>query len=329
MKKIVSFFADHSETFDQLNRRAAEHARALGFDYRWEPQSPFQADQVIAALKEADVGIIDVEPYGEDIFKEIQGHTKLLVRFGVGFDKVDLAAASRHGIAIARTTAANASGVAEMALSLILAARRGLRHNRIHCIDTGKWDRYVYHETAGATVGILGLGAIGRILARLCLGLGCRVMAYDPYASQDAAHALGVELVDLDKLFTTADAISVHVPYSKETHHIVDAHRIAQMKPSAVLVNTARGNLVDEDALYDALKANRICGAGLDVFAQEPLPTTSKLLELDNLVLSPHFSSQTVESLWNTYKMAIDIADDFFQGRDCPHILNPEYKDAL
>ena len=306
MKKIVSFFADHSETFDQLNRQAADHARALGYDYRWEPQSPFQADQVIAALKEADVGIIDVEPYGEEIFKEIQGHTKLLVRFGVGFDKVDLAAASRHGIAIARTTAANASGVAEMALSLILAARRGLRHNRIHCIDTGKWDRYVYHETAGATVGILGLGA-----------------------SQDAAQALGVELVDLDKLFTTADAISVHVPYSKETHHIVDARRIAQMKPSAVLVNTARGNLVDEDALYDALKANRICGAGLDVFAQEPLPNTSNLLELDNLVLSPHFSSQTVESLWNTYKMAIDIADDFFQGRDCPHILNPEYKDAL
>ena len=120
MKKIVSFFADHSETFDQLNRQAADHARALGYDYRWEPQSPFQADQVIAALKEADVGIIDVEPYGEEIFKEIQGHTKLLVRFGVGFDKVDLAAASRHGIAIARTTAANASGVAEMALSLIL-----------------------------------------------------------------------------------------------------------------------------------------------------------------------------------------------------------------
>ncbi len=158
MKKIVSFFADHSETFDQLNRQAADHARALGYDYRWEPQSPFQADQVIAALKEADVGIIDVEPYGEEIFKEIQGHTKLLVRFGVGFDKVDLAAASRHGIAIARTTAANASGVAEMALSLILAARRGLRHNRIHCIDTGKWDRYVYHETAGATVGIFRAG---------------------------------------------------------------------------------------------------------------------------------------------------------------------------
>ena len=94
MKKIVSFFADHSETFDQLNRQAADHARALGYDYRWEPQSPFQADQVIAALKEADVGIIDVEPYGEEIFKEIQGHTKLLVRFGVGFDKVDLAAAT-------------------------------------------------------------------------------------------------------------------------------------------------------------------------------------------------------------------------------------------
>ena len=110
---------------------------------------------------------------------------------------------------------------------------------------------------------------------------------------------------------------------------MVDAHRLAQMKPTAVLVNTARGNLVDEEALYDALKAHRICGAGLDVFAQEPLPVSSPLLELDNLILSPHFSSQTVESLWNTYKMAIDIANDFFTKQESPHILNPDYKQFL
>lgn len=329
MKKIVSFFATPSDTFNELNQQAAEYAKSLGFDYRWAPQSPFVPESVIRELKDADMGIIDVEPYGEEIFKEIQGHTSLLVRFGVGFDKVDLPAASRHGIAVARTTAANASGVAEMALTLMLAARRGLRPNRIHCIDTGDWQRSVAHETAGNTVGILGFGAIGRILARLCHGLGCRVLAYDPFPNETLARELGVELVSLDEIFQQSDAISVHVPYCQDTHHIVDAKRLAQMKPTAVIVNTARGNLIDEEALYDALKAHKICGAGLDVFAQEPLPVTSKLLELDNLLLSPHFSSQTVESLWNTYKMAIDIAGDFFDGKQSPHILNPDYKDFL
>ncbi|MCI8304103.1 MAG: phosphoglycerate dehydrogenase [Lawsonibacter sp.] len=329
MKKIVSFFAAPSQTFDQLNQRAGQYARDLGYNYRWAPMPVFSPEQAIEELKNADAGIIDVEPYGEEIFKEIQGHTSLLVRFGVGFDKVDLPAASRHGIAVARTTAANASGVAEMALTLILAARRGLRPNRIHCIETGVWERSVAHETAGNTVGIVGFGAIGRILARLARGLGCRVLAYDPFPNQECAREMGVELVDLDELFQQSDAISIHVPYCADTHHIVDARRLAQMKPSAVIVNTARGNLIDEDALYDALKARRICGAGLDVFAQEPLPVSSRLLELDNLILSPHFSSQTVESLWNTYKMAIDIADDFFSGRQSPHILNPEYQNFL
>lgn len=329
MKKIVSFFATPSETFNQLNQQAAQYAERLGFSYRWAPLPEFSPEKAIVELKDADMGIIDVEPYGEEIFREIQGRTSLLVRFGVGFDKVDLPAASRHGIAVARTTAANASGVAEMALTLILAARRGLRPNRIHCIETGVWERNVAHETAGNTVGIVGFGAIGRILARLTRGLGCRVLAYDPFPDEEYARQLGVELVGLDELFRQSDAISIHVPYCADTHHIVDAARLAQMKPTAVIVNTARGNLIDEDALYDALKAHKICGAGLDVFAQEPLPASSKLLELDNLILSPHFSSQTVESLWNTYKMAIDIADDFFHGRQSPHILNPDYKDFL
>lgn len=324
MKRIVSFFATPSPVFDQLNQKAAHYAETLGFSYRWSPQDPFVPEQVIRELKEADVGIIDVEPYGAEIFREIQGHTELLVRFGVGYDKVDLKAASRYGIAVARTTASNASGVAEMALALILAARRGLRYNRIHSIQSGKWERVITSEIVGGTVGILGLGAIGRILARLTLGLGCRVLAYDPYADQTLARQMGVELVDLDKLFQTSDAISVHVPYSAETHHIVDAHRLSQMKPSAVIVNTARGNLIDEDALYGALHSGQIWGAGLDVFAREPLPADSKLLELDNLILSPHLSSQTIESLWNTYKMAIDIADSFCNGKGSPHILNPE-----
>ena len=313
MKKIVSFFGEPSPVFDELNRRAESYAAEKGFAYRWVPQKPFDQAQVIQCLQESDMGLIDVEPYGEEIFRAIDGKCPLLVRFGVGYDKVDLAAATRHGIAVARTTGANASGVAEMALTLILACRRELRPNRFRCIETGRWDKYIASETAGGTVGILGFGAIGRLLAKLLLGLGCTVIAYDPFPNQALAQEMGVRLVDLDELFTTSDAISVHVPYNPDTHHMVNAARLAQMKPTSVIVNTARGNIIDEDA-------------GLDVYTVEPLPAESKLLELDNLILSPHFSSQTVESLWNTYKMAIDITVDFYAGNPSPHILNPEYK---
>ena len=232
MKKIVSFFGEPSPVFDELNRRAESYAAEKGFAYRWVPQKPFDQAQVIQCLQESDMGLIDVEPYGEEIFRAIDGKCPLLVRFGVGYDKVDLAAATRHGIAVARTTGANASGVAEMALTLILACRRELRPNRFRCIETGRWDKYIASETAGGTVGIRGVGAIGRLLAKLLLGLGCTVIAYDPFPNQALAQEMGVRLVDLDELFTTSDAISVHVPYNPDTHHMVNAARLAQMKPN-------------------------------------------------------------------------------------------------
>lgn len=329
MKKIVSFFGDRSPLFAELNQKAQEYAASLGMEYRWVPQTPFDQNDVIKHLQQADCGIIDVEPYSTPIFQEIAGKCALLVRFGVGYDKVDLKAASSFGIAVARTTAANASAVAEMAVSLIFAARRELRRNRVRSIETGKWTKIVSNETIGSTIGILGLGNIGRITARHFKNLGCRVLAYDHHPDVELAEELGVELVELDDMLRRSDAVSIHVPYSPETHHMINAERLALMKPSAVIVNTARGGLIDEDALYDALKAGQIRGAALDVFAQEPLSPDSKLGELDNLILTPHVSSQTYESLWNIYKMAVDIAADHFAGNDSPHILNPDYKQFL
>ena len=254
MKKIVSFFGEPSEVFRKLNGRAAQYAREKGFEYEWAPQIPFDPADVIARLKNADVGIIDVEPYNDEIFSQIQGSTRLLVRFGVGYDKVDLDAAARRGIAVARTAGANTPGVAEMAISLILALRR-----------------------------------------------------------------------KLEELCAQADAISLHLPYTKETHNLVSDELLSKMKPSAVLVNTARGNIIDEDALYRVLSQKKIAGAALDVFAQEPLPLTSPLLKLDNILLTPHVSSQTEESLWRIYAMAIDIAEEFERTGTSRHILNPGF----
>ena len=324
MKKIVSFFGDKTEVFCCLNRKAEEYAASLGIEYRWAPQLPFSEENVIRELQNADAGIIDIEPYGESVFSQVKDSTKLMVRFGVGFDKVDLKAASRNGIAIARTTGANTTAVAEMALTLMLTCRRRMNLYQART-RAGEWVKDIGNELIGSTVGIIGYGNIGRRLAKLLKGFDCRILAYDPFPNEEAAKADGVELVALEEILTQSDAISIHVPYTKETHHMINRETLTLMKPTAVIVNTARGNIIDEDALYQALKSGQIAGAGVDVFAAEPLSVESPLLTLENAVLTPHVSSQTVESLWNIYKMAIDISADFFAGKGSPHILNPDY----
>lgn len=323
--KFVSFFGEHSPIFDALNERAAAYALEKGFDYQWVPQKPFDKEQVIAHLQESDVGLIDVEPYDASIFERINARCKLLVRFGVGYDKVNLADATASGIAIARTTGANATGVAEMALTQMLAAKRQLMINR-KTVDGGVWVKNVGSELIGATVGIVGFGAIGQILARLLSGFQCRMLAYDPVPNLEKMAQMGVTACSLETLVQQADAISIHVPYSPQTHHMFNADTFSRMKPNAVLVCTARGNIVDEDALYDALSSRTIAAAGLDVYAQEPLSAASKLIGLDNIILTPHVSSQTEESIWATYKKAIDIARDFFDGKPLSpaDLLNPD-----
>ena len=324
MKKIVSFFGDKTEVFCCLNRKAEEYAASLGIEYRWAPQLPFSEENVIRELQNADAGIIDIEPYGESVFSQVKDSTKLMVRFGVGFDKVDLKAASRNGIAIARTTGANTTAVAEMALTLMLTCRRRMNLYQART-RAGEWVKDIGNGLIGSTVGIIGYGNIGRRLAKLLKGFDCRILAYDPFPNEEAAKADGVELVALEEILTQSDAISIHVPYTKETHHMINRETLTLMKPTAVIVNTARGNIIDEDALYQALKSGQIAGAGVDVFAAEPLSVESPLLTLENAVLTPHVSSQTMESLWNIYKMAIDISADFFAGKGSPHILNPDY----
>lgn len=325
MKKVVSFFGDRSEIFMDLNKKAELYAASKGIEYKWVPQLPFDQEDVIRELQQADAGIIDVQHYGEEIFSQVKDSAKLLVRFGVGFDQVDLKAASANHIAIARTTGANTTAVAEMALTLMLTCKRryNLYQKRTH---EGNWVKDIGNEMIGATVGIIGFGNIGKRLCRLLSGFDCNVLVYDPFPKMADIEAAGAKLVELDDLFRLSDAISIHVPFTPQTQNMVNERTLGLMKPTAVIVNTARGGIIDEKALYEALRDGKIAGAGLDVFAQEPLPTDCPLLTLDNCVCTPHVSSQTVESLWNIYKMAIDIAADFFEGKESPHILNKDYK---
>jgi phosphoglycerate dehydrogenase-like enzyme len=196
---------------------------------------------------------------------------------------------------------ANAISVAEHAIMLILAA---LKH--LHALDDGvrhgRWRGAAaaagrVHELFGSTVGIVGMGRIGREVAQRLAGWNVSIVYYDPFRlSADVEHQLGARYVELDQLLRIADAVTVHVPLNASTRHLIDAESLSLMKPSAVLVNTARGGLVDEEALAAALREHRILGAGLDVLSQEPPPADHPLLELSNVVLTPHSAGPTWES---------------------------------
>jgi D-3-phosphoglycerate dehydrogenase len=239
---------------------------------------------------------------------------RMISVWGTGTDHVDLAAAARYGIAVANTPGVAAASVAEHALALLLAAAR-----RIPQMDAavrhGEWPRGHSTDLRGKICGVIGLGAIGREFARLAGAIGMRVAAWTPHRRPGLASTAGMELVELDALYRTSDAISLHLRLSEETRGFVGAKQLALMKPGAILVNTARGGLVDEAALAEALAGGRLGAAGLDVFAAEPLPTGNPWAGLPNVVLTPHCAGITPEVIEAGLRMAVENTWAFRDGR--------------
>jgi phosphoglycerate dehydrogenase-like enzyme len=228
------------------------------------------------------------EPYTEDVFASVP-ELQTVVRFGAGYDAIDVRAATAHGVAVCTIPGSNAESVADHALALMLACL-----HRIPELDdnvrSGAWrPSGLGGDLGGATVGIVGLGAIGRAVARRLQGFGCRVLGADPVVQL----VPGVEVMALDELLSQVDVVTLHAPLVRETRRLLDARRLALLPSRAIVVNTARGPLVDQAALAEALREGRIAGAALDVFEREPLPLDDPLLELPNVVLSGHASSFT------------------------------------
>ena len=235
---------------------------------------------------------------------------RLLSVWGTGTDHVDLTGAARHGVTVTNTPGVSARSIAEHALALLFAVAR-----RIPEMDAatrlGKWPRGRGVELHGKTCGVIGYGAIGRQFARLAAALGTRVIVWTMHPARYA----GVEFVELDELYRTSDVVSVHLRLSPETESFVGAAQFALMKPGAILINTARGAIVQEQALIEALDTGRIAGAGLDVFTVEPLPPRHPLTRLGNVVLTPHCAGVTPEALEAGLKMAVDNIWEFLEGR--------------
>lgn len=251
---------------------------------------------------------------------------RVIANHGVGTNKIDVARATALSIPIVFTPFANARSVAEHAVMLMLAVGKRL----LPCdaaVRTGQWD-YRYQpglqELHGKTLGISGFGTIGRLTADIASrGFGMQVIVHSPSASAEILHAHGVEACgSLDDLLAAADVVSLHRPSRPDTRHMINAAALARMKPTAILVNTARADLIDSDALAQALQAGRIAGAGIDVFDQEPVPAGHPLLALHNAVLTPHTAGSTDEALQQTADQCADQIIEVLAGRRPPHLVN-------
>jgi D-3-phosphoglycerate dehydrogenase len=247
-----------------------------------------------------------------------------LIRAGIGYDTIDVAAATAAGLLVCNVPNYCVEEVADHALALLLAGVRNLgRQDR--SIHAGAWRRELVkpaRRLRGQTLGLVAFGRVARSLAEKGRGLGWRVLAFDPFVPAETIAAAGVTPVALDDLLREADLISVHAPLSAATRHLIGEREFGLMKAGAIFVNTARGPVVDEAALARALRAGRLGGAGLDVFEAEPLPADSPLLQVDNVILTPHTAAYSEDAVDDLYRSACEEAIDIIQGRRPAGVVN-------
>lgn len=238
---------------------------------------------------------------------EAADNLKVIGRAGIGLDNVDISAASKRGIVVMNAPDGNATTAAEHAIAMMMSLTRKIPQATAS-MKEGKWEKKKFsgREITGKTLGIVGIGRIGSIVADRAHGLHMKVIAYDPHMPKDLVDKLGVELVSLEELFKRSDYISVHVPYTKETKHIISTEAFTMMKKDAMFIDCARGGVVDEAALHEALKNGEIAGAALDVFEVEPTTKDQPLFALDNFTCTPHLGASTAEAQEN---VAVAIAE--------------------
>jgi phosphoglycerate dehydrogenase-like enzyme len=309
----------------EATRAGLERLATAGLELAVNPHGRTLGEaELLAMLPGCFATIAGGERYDERVFAAAPD-LKVVARMGVGYDAVDVPAATRHGVAVAMGFGTNHEAVADMAFALMAALSNRLFAYHQEVIER-RWGGHFQPGLWRSTVGIVGLGRIGRALARRCRGFEMRVLAYDPIADQAWAEANGIELAALERVFREADFVSVHAPHSTETDKLVDAARLKLMKPTAFLINTARGGLVDERALYEALAAGRIAGAGLDVFEVEPLPADSPLRSLSNVILTPHCAGGSISAVGLMTERCVDnvLAVKDRRSPGDQYLLNPE-----
>jgi D-3-phosphoglycerate dehydrogenase / 2-oxoglutarate reductase len=305
----------------ELTRRGFEF-EALQLKFRPE-------EEVVARIADADIIVVNMVKMTEAVLSKLK-NCRLLIRHGIGYDNVDVPACTKHGIQFAYQPDYCTEDVAEHAIALICACARKLPRSRRILEASSAADQWDFtglmplRRMHGKTLGILGVGRIGSRVCQKMISFGFHILGCDPYLTAARMAELGIDFVDADTLFSESDFLTIHTLLNDETRHIVDARRLALMKPTAYLVNTSRGPMIDMPALVSALKAGRPEGAAIDVFDREPPTPDFELFRMDNVILTPHVGWASQESGWDIRRKILDDILLAAEGKPARYVINPE-----
>ena len=319
MSSLLVAVAD--SVFPNLDLARAVVARA-GADLKLSPQPT--PESIVATAKDADAVLVTYAKINADMIGQMK-KVRIISRFGIGVDNVDLDAATKAGIVVTKVPDYCLDEVSDHAMALLLSLVRKIPSSNART-HSGRWEMPAVvpiHRLRGSVLGLVGFGRIPQLVAPKAQSFGIKVIAYDPYIPPAVMEKAGVKRVEFPELVKTSDYISIHSPLLPETRHLFNAEVFKQMKPGAVLVNTARGPIVDEAALAAALDAKQIAGAALDVMEQEP-PVNSPLFGRDNVILTPHTSFYSVESLEELQTKAAEEVVRVLTGQPPRNPVNPE-----
>jgi D-3-phosphoglycerate dehydrogenase / 2-oxoglutarate reductase len=299
--------------------------REAGFEAVFPAQArQLTEEELLRSLKDIPAALAGSEPYSRRVI-EANPNLRVIARAGVGYDAVDVPAATERGVAVTITPGTNQDSVAEHTFALILALAKDLI-NQHQGTRAGRWPRRSNLPLRGRTLGIVGLGRIGKAVAVRGHCFKMPLLAYEPYPDAAFVKQYGITLVPFERLLRESDYVSLHVPLTAESRHLINRRTLALMKPTAYLINTARGGLVSEADLLEALRAGRLAGAGLDVFEEEP-PGVTPLLELDNVVLTPHAAGVDVQSRDDMAESAARAIVALSRGEwPAEQVVNPEVR---
>jgi glyoxylate reductase len=300
----------------------------------WPEEVPPSRDVLLEKVRGVD-GLLSLltDPVDAEVIDAAGPGLKVISNYAVGYDNVDVAAATVRGIPVGNTPGVLTETTADFAFTLLMAAARRVVEGAAY-VRAGKWRTWgpmllLGHDVHGATLGIVGMGRIGQAVTRRAAGFDMTIVYYDPYCAPGRGPFVDVAVeCELDDLLAQSDFVSLHVPLTDDTYHLIDAEALAKMKPTAVLINTSRGPVVDPDALVQALSIGQIAYAALDVTDPEPLPADHKLLELPNCLVVPHIASASWATRTRMATMAAENLLAGLRGQRLPNCVNPEVYDA-
>jgi D-3-phosphoglycerate dehydrogenase len=322
MKVVVTDYIEEDLDWEaeELNKAGIKFE---AFQLKFKPES-----EILTRISDADVVVVNMVTLSESIISKL--NCSLIIRHGIGYDNVDVEACTRHGIQFAYQPDYCKEDVAEHAIALIFACARKVVWSR-ELLDrssaSGQWDftgLFPMYRLDGKTLGIVGVGRIGSRVARKLGSFGLRILGVDPYLSAQRKAELGVEFVEQEELFRNSDFVTVHTPLTEETRHLINSGTLRWMKPTAYLINTSRGPMVDDQELAQAVRSGAIAGAAIDVYDHEPPAPDHPFFGLENMILTPHIGWASEEAGWEIRQ---SILDDIFaaaQGRPARCIVNKE-----